>query len=153
MAKWVKGARGIEIPIEALTLLLQQRFPNIVDWDHLDYPKVDYDVQHEILRLYWSQRFDATPLVEPLVEPIFDRALSRPFEGQYRPVAYPLRRVAEGAPIPVGLITTDRLVATGRYVVSDSPGPARARCGVFPDDHQCVYLLGHAGDHAVRHGA
>lgn len=140
----VKVGYGIEMPLEALLELLEQRFPNLVDWNALaGAPFVEYDGATQVFGLYWAgyvgedSQFNEEVVRTPL-------------------------RVGVGAPIPVTRITNDNLSIKGH-----------PRCGIFPYigsdiglqpraevdrkrriwlsyPHQCIRALGHDGEHMVE---
>lgn len=110
-----KFGRGIEISVEALVEILHQRFPTMADWDTLSnmVPQVSVDPQMGIVGLYFVGRG------EP------------PIEGES---AFPLRRIAERAPVPSTVIATPHLLT-----------PAGVpRCGYqHSNGEQCRLRNGH----------
>jgi hypothetical protein len=127
MTETVKLGVGIEISTEALVEVLRQRFPNIVDWDALPAPQVEYGAPVEMLWLGFTRRQSRFGGPETNVK-----------------VAHPIRTVAEGAPIPTARITARNL----RF------DTGAARCGQFARLHssmasveQCRRVAGHTQDH------
>lgn len=123
MKQRLKSSIGVEFSVEALVTLATQRFPNMLDWANLPFPEVDYDRSTETIGLYFTkwQKDEAEAATD---------------------VPFPLRRVSEGAPIPVVTVAMQDLLL----------GDGTSRCGYFADtshDHpqRCVLALGHVEDH------
>jgi hypothetical protein len=142
----VKVGTGIELTFETLVEVLRQRFPNALDWEQTYHitPHLDYSVQTEVVGFYFTG-FRPSGNESP------DEVRSEDSPLPYaKDVALPIRRVGQGAPIPVLHMRLDNVLLEDE----------RPRCGYFfplrllpsvtyvgPQPEQCVKPVGHEGDH------
>jgi hypothetical protein len=120
----IKRGRGVEISYEALLAILRDRFPNFVAWDEFEkHFTIDADPQVQMLRLWSAGLYDHDAIIN-------DRSVN------------PVRRIGQGAPIPVAQIGTDSVVRDGKQ-----------RCGTMLAEgsaFQCQRIRGHTGEHVVE---
>lgn len=122
----VKAGRGVEFTYEAMVEMIAQRFPNLLDWDASMHVEIDDVPTTRIVGAYFFGNGDDVREADTSV-------------------GFPLRRFAEGAPVPTTMVQFSHLVL-------DNGLP---RCGNFdgryaPIPYQCSRPDGHPDGHLPR---
>lgn len=122
----IKIARGIEMTNEALVELIQQRFPDLVDWRYFLSPSVRVNEERDTIVLTKTHAYYEQDRYEfPSADATYWHGL-----GDWR-------RVGEGAPVPMMYVPQDMI-----RLPDGSP-----RCGYLVGEKQCGMVLNHEGQH------